>query len=72
MKIIVFSIQHMYHWRGLIDNKSALGQAMAWCWKGDNPLVEPMIALFTNTFMHDLRLQKMRANIDKNALTLMA
>ena len=32
---------------GLIDNKSALVQVMAWRWTGDKPLSEPLLTHFT-------------------------
>ena len=30
--------------RSPIDNEPALVQVMAWCWTGDKPLFEPMMA----------------------------
>ena len=33
---------------GLIDNKSALVQVMAWCPAGDKPLPEPLLTQFTD------------------------
>ena len=38
--------------QGPIDNKPALVQVMAWRRTGDKPLFEPMVASFTNTYMH--------------------
>ena len=29
--------------RGTVNNKSALGRVMAWCWPGDNSLLGPMM-----------------------------
>ena len=37
--------------KGPIDNKSALVQVMAWRRKGDKPLLEPMLAQFTDAYM---------------------
>ena len=37
--------------KGLIDNKAALGQVMAWCWTGDKPLPEVMLHQFTDAYM---------------------
>ena len=37
--------------RSPIDNKPALVQVMAWCQTGDNPLHEPMIIQFTDTYI---------------------
>ena len=37
--------------KGPIDNMSALVQVMAWRRRGDNPLPEPMLTLFTDTYM---------------------
>ena len=37
--------------KGLIDNKSALVQVMAWRRIGDKPLSEPMITYFTDVYM---------------------
>ena len=37
--------------RGLIDNKSALVQIMAWRRTGDKPLPEPMLTQFTNAYV---------------------
>ena len=34
-----------------IDNKPALVQEMAWCWRGDKPLPEPMLTKFTDASM---------------------
>ena len=36
---------------GLIDNKSALVQVMAWRWTGDKPLTEAMLTQFTDAYM---------------------
>ena len=36
---------------GLIDNKSALVQVMAWRQIGDKPLPEPMMTQFTDVCM---------------------
>ena len=38
--------------RSPIDNKPALVQVMAWCWIGNKPLPEPMIAQFTDYMRH--------------------
>ena len=35
--------------RSPIDNKPALVQVMAWCWIGDKPLPEPMMAQLTDS-----------------------
>ena len=37
--------------RGSIDSKSALIQVMAWRRMGDKPFPEPMMTLFTDTYM---------------------
>ena len=37
---------------GLISNMAALAQIMAWDWTGDKPLSEPMMAYFTDAYMH--------------------
>ena len=37
--------------RGPIDNKPALVQVMAWRRTGDEPLPEPMLTQFTDTYM---------------------
>ena len=37
--------------KGLINNKSALAQAVAWRRTGDKPLPEPMLTQFTNAYM---------------------
>ena len=37
--------------KGLIDNKSALVQVMAWCQTGNKPLPEPMLTQFTDAYM---------------------
>ena len=37
--------------KGLISNKSALVQVMAWCRTGDKPLPEPMLTQFTDVHM---------------------
>ena len=34
-----------------IDNKQALGQVLAWCQIGDNPLSEPMLPWFIDAYM---------------------
>ena len=34
----------------LIDNKSALVQVMAWCWTDAEPLPEPMVTQFHDTY----------------------
>ena len=37
--------------KGLIDNKAALVQVMAWRWTGDKPLPEPMLIQFTDAYI---------------------
>ena len=37
-----------------IDNKSALVQAMTWCWTNNKPLSEPMLTQFTDAYMWHL------------------
>ena len=37
--------------KGLIDNKWALVQVMAWCRTGNKPLPEPMLIQFTDAYM---------------------
>ena len=37
--------------RSPIDNKPTLVQVMAWCWPGDKPLPEPMLAQFPDAYM---------------------
>ena len=39
---------------GLIDNKSALVQAMAWRRKGDKALLGPMVTQFIGAYMRHL------------------
>ena len=34
-----------------IDSKPALVQVMAWRWRGDKPLSEPMLTRFTDAYM---------------------
>ena len=36
--------------RSPIDNKLALVRVMAWCWRGDKPLPEPMLTQFTDIY----------------------
>ena len=38
--------------KGLIDNKPALVQIMAWGLTGDKPLSEPVMAFLTDAYMH--------------------
>ena len=38
--------------KGLINNISALVQIMAWHWRADKPLFEPMMAWVTDAYMH--------------------
>ena len=38
--------------RGPINNIPALVQIMAWCWSGDKPLSESLMAWFTDAYMH--------------------
>ena len=33
------------------DNKPALAQVMAWRWRGDKPLPEPMMTQFIDAYM---------------------
>ena len=40
--------------KGLINNKSALVQVMAWCRTGNKPLPESMLTLFTHAYMQHL------------------
>ena len=37
--------------KGLIDNKAALAQVMAWCQTGNKPLPEPMLTKFADAYM---------------------
>ena len=37
--------------KGLIDNKTALVQVMAWCQTGDKPLPEAMLIEFRDAYM---------------------
>ena len=37
--------------RSPIDNKSALVQVMAWLWRGDKPLLEPMLTHFIDAYL---------------------
>ena len=48
---ILIHISLKYVPRGLIDNKPALVQVMAWHQSGDKPLPGPMITQFTDTHM---------------------
>ena len=50
MKIFVFD-PNFFVPKGLIDNKAALVQVMAWHRTGDKPLFEPMLARFTDAYM---------------------
>ena len=38
--------------KGQIKNISALVQIVGWRWIGENPLSEPMVAQFNDTYMH--------------------
>ena len=40
--------------KGLIDNKTALVQVMAWCQIGDKPLFEPMLTRLSDAHMWHL------------------
>ena len=48
---------------GPIGYKSALVQILAWCIAGDNPLSEPMMALFSYAYM------RLSASMNKMAPT---
>ena len=37
--------------KGPIDNKSSLVQEMAWCWAGNRPFPQPMLAQFPDPYM---------------------
>ena len=37
--------------KGTINIKPALVQTMAWCWIGNKPLSEPMMAYLTDAFI---------------------
>ena len=37
-----------------VDIESALVEAMAWCWFGDKPLVQPLIMKFYESLWHHL------------------
>ena len=54
MKVLEFFIQILLKFvhRGPIDNIPALDQIMACRQTGDKPLTEPMMAKFTNAYMH--------------------
>ena len=38
--------------KGPFNNKPASIQVMAWCWTGDEPLSEPMMAKFTDAYIY--------------------
>ena len=48
---ILIQISLKFVTKGLIDNKAALVQVMAWCWTDDKPLPEPMLIQFTDAYM---------------------
>ena len=48
---ILIQISQKFCPRSPIDNKPALVQVMAWCWIGDKPLPEPMMAQFIDAYM---------------------
>ena len=55
MKMFDFQFQRMkFVPKGPIGNKSALVQVMAWHLTGDNPLPQPMMTQFNDTYMHPL------------------
>ena len=49
--IIAIQISLIFFPRGPIDNKPSLFQVMAWRQLGDKPLLEPMMAQFTDAYM---------------------
>ena len=49
---IFIQISLKYDPLGTINNKPALFQIMDWYWTDDKPLSEPMMAKFTDTYMH--------------------
>ena len=51
---ILIQIPLKFVTKGLIDNKWALVQVMAWRWTGDKPLFEPMLSQFTEIYVHHL------------------
>ena len=53
MRIFFTLIQISLHLipKGLIKNKSALVQVMAWRQTGDEPLPEPMLTQFTDAYI---------------------
>ena len=51
MKICEFRLKFLFVPMCPTDNKWALFQVMAWRWSGDKPLSEPMLTLFTDSYM---------------------
>ena len=37
--------------KSAIDNKPALAEVMAWCRRGNRPLLEPVLTQFTDAYM---------------------
>ena len=55
--------------RSPIDNKPALVQVMAWRWTGDEPLPEPMMTQFTDTYIYSTRGDQLsHTMLDKTSL----
>ena len=50
--IILIQISLKFVPKGSINNKPALVQIMAWHQTGNKPLSEPMMAWFTDAYMH--------------------
>ena len=48
---ILIQISPKFVPKGLIDNKAALFQVMAWRRTGDKPSPEPMLIYFTDAYM---------------------
>ena len=51
MKNFVFWLKFKFVSKDPVDNIPALVWIMAWCWKGDKPLSEPMLTRFTDAYM---------------------
>ena len=49
--IFLMTISLNFFPRSPIDNNAALVQVMAWRWRSDKPLSEPMVAQFTDAYM---------------------
>ena len=55
---ILIQISTKFVSKGVIDEKSAFVQVMAWCWTGDKPLPEPMLTQYTDSYMRHKDIMK--------------